>query len=182
MILILNPKDMILIALFASVTGLGAFIKIPIPVVPITLQIVFALMSGIVLGAKRVMLSQLLYIILGLIGLPVFTSGGGPQYILSPTFGYLIGMIFAAYIVGKLRENMEHITILKLFLISMVGIGVIYIFGLVHLYSIKNLYLGQATSVWSVLYYGFLVTIVGDILKAIIVAFVSKKLIYVVNR
>ncbi|MDU1854226.1 MAG: biotin transporter BioY, partial [Clostridium baratii] len=72
--------------------------------------------------------------------------------------------------------------ILKLFLISMVGIGVIYIFGLVHLYSIKNLYLGQATSVWSVLYYGFLVTIVGDILKAIIVAFVSKKLIYVVNR
>ena len=139
-------------------------------------------MSGIVLGAKRGMLSQLLYIILGLIGLPVFTSGGGPQYILSPTFGYLLGMIFAAYIVGKLRESMEHITTLKLFLISMVGIGVIYIFGLVHLYSIKNLYLGQATSVWSVLYYGFLVTIVGDILKAIIVALVSKKLIYVVNR
>lgn len=178
----LKPKDMILIALFAALTGIGAFIKIPIPVVPITLQIVFALMSGIVLGAKRGMLSQVLYIILGLIGLPVFTSGGGPQYILSPTFGYLVGMIFAAYIVGKLRENMEHITILKLFLISMVGIGVIYIFGLVHLYSIKNLYLGQATSVWSVLYYGFLVTIVGDILKAIIVAIVSKKLIYVVNR
>lgn len=178
----LRPKDMILIALFAALTGIGAFIKIPIPVVPITLQIVFTLMSGIVLGAKRGMLSQLLYIILGLIGLPVFTSGGGPQYILSPTFGYLLGMIFAAYIVGKLRESMEHITTLKLFLISMVGIGVIYIFGLVHLYSIKNLYLGQATSVWSVLYYGFLVTIVGDILKAIIVALVSKKLIYVVNR
>ena len=178
----LKPKDMILIALFTSLTGIGAFIKIPIPVVPIALQIVFALMSGIVLGAKRGMLSQLLYIILGLIGLPVFTSGGGPQYILSPTFGYLVGMIFAAYIVGKLRENIENITTLKLFLISMVGIGVIYIFGLVHLYSIKNLYLGQATSVWSVLYYGFLVTIVGDILKAIIVALVSKKLIYVVNR
>lgn len=178
----LKPKDMILIALFSALTGIGAFIKIPIPVVPITLQIVFALMSGIVLGAKRGMLSQLLYIILGLIGLPVFTSGGGPQYILSPTFGYLIGMIFAAYIVGKLRENMDHITILKLFLISMVGIGVIYIFGLVHLYSIKNLYLGHSTSVWSLVYYGFLVTIVGDTLKAIIVALVSKKLIYVVNR
>ena len=178
----LRPKDMILIALFSALTGIGAFIKIPIPVVPITLQIVFALMSGIVLGAKRGMLSQLLYIILGLIGLSVFTSGGGPQYILSPTFGYLLGMIFAAYIVGKLRESMEHITTLKLFLISMVGIGVIYIFGLVHLYSIKNLYLGQGTSIWSVLYYGFLVTIVGDILKAIIVALVSRKLIYVVNR
>lgn len=178
----LKPKDMILIALFAALTGIGAFIKIPLPMVPITLQIVFALMSGLVLGAKRGMLSQLLYIILGLIGLPVFTSGGGPQYILSPTFGYLIGMIFASYIVGKLRESIERITILKLFVISMVGIGVIYIFGLVHLYSIKNLYLGQDTSIWSVLYSGFLVTIVGDILKAIIVALVSKKLVYIVNR
>ena len=64
----------------------------------------------------------------------------------------------------------------------MVGVGVIYIFGLVHLYSIKNLYLGQATSVWDVLYSGFLLTIVGDIIKAIIVAFTSKKLIYIVNR
>lgn len=178
----LKPKDMILIALFAALTGIGAFIKIPLPMVPITLQIVFALMSGLVLGAKRGMLSQLLYIILGLIGLPVFTSGGGPQYILSPTFGYLIGMIFAAYIVGKLRESVENITTLNLFLIAMVGVGVIYIFGLVHLYSIKNLYLGQSTSVWDVLYSGFLVTIVGDIIKAIIVAFVSKKLIYVVDR
>ncbi|MGL4571003.1 MAG: biotin transporter BioY [Clostridium sp.] len=177
----LTPKDMILIALFAALTGVGAFIRIPLPVVPITLQIVFSLMSGVVLGAKRGMISQLLYIFIGLIGIPVFTSGGGPQYVLSPTFGYLIGMVFGAYVVGKLREKIKEVTILKLFLICMVGVFVIYIFGLLHLYIIKNFYLGQDTSMWNIIYSGFLVTITGDIVKAIIVALTSKKLIKIAN-
>ena len=58
------------------------------------------------LGAKRGGLSTLVYVLIGLVGLPIFTEGGGPQYILKPTFGYLLAFIITAYLVGYFREKM----------------------------------------------------------------------------
>ena len=93
------------ISLFASLTSIGAFIKIPLPVVPFTLQILFVFLAGCLLGSKKGMMSQLLYVGIGLIGIPVFASGGGPEYVLKPTFGYLIGFIVAAFVIGSIVEK-----------------------------------------------------------------------------
>ena len=83
---------------------MGAFIKIPFLIVPFTLQTFFVLLSGNLLGARYGALSQALYIMIGLIGLPIFALGGGPGYIVQPTFGYLIAYPLGAFISGILIQ------------------------------------------------------------------------------
>ncbi len=72
-------RIMTLSALFAVLTALGAFIRIPFPLVPITLQTFFVFLSGTLLGSRAGALAQVLYVGMGLIGLPVFTGGGVPR-------------------------------------------------------------------------------------------------------
>ncbi len=75
-----DTKNMILAALFSALTAVGAFISIPAAAAPITMQYFFTLMSGIILGKKWGALSQLIYLLVGLAGFPVFTQGGGLSY------------------------------------------------------------------------------------------------------
>ncbi|HCD71273.1 MAG TPA: BioY family transporter, partial [Thermovirga lienii] len=85
-----TPKTMVLAAMFAVLTTVGAYIRVPMPVVPFTLQTAFVLLAGVLLGSRIGALSQVLYIIIGLLGLPVFAGGaGGLQTVFRPTFGFL---------------------------------------------------------------------------------------------
>ncbi|WP_312461130.1 biotin transporter BioY, partial [Proteiniclasticum sp.] len=95
----LTTRELTLLPLFTVLTAVGAFIKIPIGAVPVSLQTVFVLLSALLLG-KKAAISQGVYVLLGLLGLPIFTGGGGIGYVLTPTFGYLMGFIAAAFIVG----------------------------------------------------------------------------------
>jgi biotin transport system substrate-specific component len=175
-------RNMTYIALFAALTAVGAFIRIPLPYVPITLQVFFCLLAGILLGAKLGMTSQIVYIVVGLSGIPIFTLGGGPAYVLQPTFGYLLGLIVCAFVVGKLTRRLKEPKIGTLFLINILGILIIYAIGLPYLYLIKNLYLNSQTSLWKVLYFGFLTTVPGDIIKCYLAALIGKRLIPIVRR
>jgi len=170
-------KSLILISIFGALTAIGAFIKIPIPFVPFTLQFLFSAFAGILLGSKLGAMSQLLYITIGLIGIPVFTEGGGLGYIFRPTFGYLIGFIFASYIIGKLTENMKKISFMKFLLATLSGLFVVYLIGVPYLYLIYNFYLGQAQTINWTVYYGFIICIGGDIVLTIIIATISYKVV-----
>ena len=77
---ITDIRSINLMALFAALTAIGAFIRIPLPYVPITLQTIFVLLAGVLLGKKRAALSQVIYLVIGLAGVPVFTEGGGRLY------------------------------------------------------------------------------------------------------
>lgn len=160
----MKTRNLILVSIFAALTAIGAFIRIPIPYVPFTLQYLFCALAGMVLGSKLGALSQLIYVFIGLIGLPVFTEGGGPGYILKPTFGYIIGFIVGAYVVGKITENIKILTVKKAFFSSLIGLIVVYIFGVIYLYGIYNLYLGQVTSIMWAIMYGAIACVGGDII------------------
>jgi len=93
------------VAAFIVLTALGAFVRIPLPFtpVPITLQTFFVLLSGAVLGKRLGVFSQSSYVLLGVLGLPVFTAAGsGLLYLFGPTGGYLFGFVVAAFITGRL--------------------------------------------------------------------------------
>lgn len=172
----ISTRDMAIIPIFSVLTAVGAFIKLPIGPVPLSMQTVFVLLSGIILGRKAVY-SQLIYVLLGLLGLPVFTSGGGIGYIFTPTFGYLAGFILASYVIGTLREKMKTITVLKLFLISFIGLILIYTVGAGYLYILKNLIMGDSPiSLAKAIKFGALVFIPGDTLWCIFAAFLGKRL------
>ena len=111
----MKTRQMILIALFAALTGIGAFIKIPTPLVPYTLQYLFCAYAGIFLGSKDGLYSQLLYITIGLVGFPIFASGGGPAYVLQPTFGYLMGFAAGAYVIGLLIKKLKNMSFVKVY-------------------------------------------------------------------
>ena len=92
----LDVQQLVLCATFTALIAIGAFIRIPVPLIPFTLQLFFVTMAGFLLGPKTGTVSAGLYLGLGLVGLPIFAEGGGPTYVLKPTFGYIIGFVLAA--------------------------------------------------------------------------------------
>ena len=154
------------ISLFASLTSIGAFIKIPLPVVPFTLQVLFVFLAGCLLGRKNGMMSQLLYVGIGLIGVPVFASGGGPEYILKPTFGYLIGFIVAAYVIGYIVETNKEPKLKQFIFANVIGLFIVYIFGIIYLYVSLNTWLDSPISIKGVLMMGLVYSIVQDLILA----------------
>ena len=87
-------------AIFVALMIAGAFIKIPFPFMPLTFQTVFAVLAGLLLGWKKGMIATATYAVMGLIGIPVFTSGGGIFYVTMPSFGYILGFIASAGVAG----------------------------------------------------------------------------------
>jgi biotin transport system substrate-specific component len=178
----ISARDISQIALFTALTAVGAFVKIPIPMVPITLQVFFVSLSGVLLGSKKGALSQLLYVLIGLAGFPIFTQGGGIAYVLKPTFGYLLGFIFGAYVTGLITEKMREKKIRNLFFAILSGVGIIYAFGVAYLYIINNLYLGKDFSIWLAFYYGFVLCIGGDLICSYFASVLCCKLLPVIKK
>jgi len=174
-------RDMALAALFASLTAAGAYIKIPLPYIPLTMQCFFCLFSGILLGSKLGLISQVIYVLTGLVGIPIFTNGGGPQYIFQPTFGYIIGFAVGAYVTGKVFETLKKVSIKNILVSSLSGLACIYLLGLPYMYLIYNLYLDKAKSFQWVFYWGFLTCIGGDLLSSIILALTARRIIPVLK-
>lgn len=178
----LKTKDLTMIAIFASLTAIGAFIKIPLPIVPFTLQYFFCALGAMILGSKKGALSQILYVVMGLIGIPVFTQGGGIQYIFNLTFGYLIGFILGAFLIGKIIENIKKITLGKVLATCILGLIIICLFGAIHMYIIYNFYLGQVIGIWKIINIGILAFLPGDLLLSIIISIVGVKVIPVLRK
>lgn len=176
----MKVKNLILVSLFAALTAIGAFIKIPMPISSFTLQFLFTALAGILLGARLGALSQAVYVILGLIGLPIFTQGGGFTYIFNPTFGFLIGLIFSAYVIGKLTEKKTGI--LNISLACLTGLLVLYLIGLPYMHIILTAYMAKTMTIWDSIKAGMLIFLPGDFLKIIIASIVSNKVLPILKK
>ncbi len=96
--------------LFAALTGIGAIIRIPLSPVPVTMQVFFMLLSGLLLGPFWGPLSQALYILMGLCGAPFFAAPpyAGPAVLLGPTGGYLWGFLVASWAAGMVSSGLSR--------------------------------------------------------------------------
>jgi len=178
----IKTRSMILVSLFTALTAIGAFIKIPVGAVPITLQFVFTALAAILLGPKLGALSQLIYVILGLIGIPIFTEGGGLGYIFKPSFGYLIGFILGAYIIGIMVSKYKSTKFLPMLMACIVGVLFIYAIGVPYLYLILKYVTGANISFYKALKIGFIVFIPGDIIKCVLTALIGSKVIPILKK
>ncbi|UPW81730.1 biotin transporter BioY [Lysinibacillus sp. Ag94] len=176
-----STLSLVMIAMFAALTAIGAFIKIPLPVVPFTLQIVFVFLAGSLLGSRNGLQSQLVYIGVGLVGLPVFTQGGGITYVLQPTFGFLIGFALAALVIGFMIERVDTPTKKHFIGANIVGLFIIYAVAVPYLYVSLNFWLHMKTSWSHIFIVGFLNSIVADFCLAIASAFLAERLYKVFN-
>ena len=171
-----RTKEMVLFGLFTALIAIGAFIKIPVPVCPFTLQLLFTTLAGLILGSWNGACSVGLYVLLGLAGVPVFTEGGGPSYIFQPTFGYLIGFIAGAWLTGWISERSGDFSFGKTLFANLAGLLVVYLFGMVYVYIINNFYLGTPIGIWPVVLYCFVLAVPGDICLCILAAMLASRL------
>lgn len=128
-------------ALFCTLICVGSFIRIPMPnLMPITLQTFFVLLTGLVLPIKASALATVTYMALGLIGLPVFSGGGGLGYVLMPNFGFVIGFVLASVIMSAVAEKFKKRAFWQYLTISLLGVSIIYIIGILYFAFITNVY------------------------------------------
>jgi len=167
----INIHQMTLVSLFAALTAVGAFISIPLYPVPITLQNLFTLLAGMTLGSVLGGSSQIIYVLLGIIGLPVFAGfKAGIGVLFGPTGGFLFGFIISSYIIGKIIELKKEKDIFYYFLAGGIGIIIIYISGITQLSLVTGIGIKKALIV------GVFPFLPGDILKIIAASFVASKL------
>ena len=158
-----QTRMLVLAALFAVVTATANFIKIPVGVVPITLLFFATALSGVLLGPKWGAVSQAVYVALGLVGLPIFTGGGGLGYVFQPSFGFLLGLIPAAWVIGMLSRGEPGPV--RVALAALAGLGTLYLVGLPYMWLILNVYLDKGMALPALLWSGMLIFLPGDFLK-----------------
>ena len=132
-----------LCALFTALIAIGAFIQIPLPNQDyFTLQFFFVIMSGMLLGPTLGATTVIIYLLIGLFGIPIFAAGGGKSYIFRPTFGFLVGFVFSAMISGFLSYRWEDRGRRYQIIAGVAGMVPTYAIGLVYKYIIINYYVG----------------------------------------
>ena len=174
-----KPSDIRMLAvsaLFTALIAVGAFIRIPVPLWPFTLQTLFTTLAGLLLGPRYGTLACVAYMVLGLIGLPIFTGGGGPQYVFQPTFGCIVGFAAGAWLAGMIVRR-AHVRGFRVFLLAAAAdMAAVYLIGMAWFWCVKAFYLNDPIGVWTLFVTCFVPTIGVDICKAVLAAGLAARL------
>jgi len=175
-----KAKNLALCGLFAALTAAGAFIKITIPLQPypmhITMQWFFVLRAGLLLEPRLASMSICTYLAVGLLGIPVFAAGGGPAYLIRPTFGFLLGFAMAAWVMAWLCQLLRPAGIRGMMLPAVCGLAVYYLSGMVYFYLISNYVILMPVGWKVILVNCCLATIIPDFLLCILAAGMAVRL------
>jgi len=166
----LTTKDILFIAMFAALTAAFSQIVIPVGVIPLNLATLSVFLCGGLLKAARGGASQLVYVLLGAAGLPVFAGfTGGFGRIVGPTGGFIIGYIVAAAVIGLFVQRLPR----KFWLFALAMLA-----GAVCYFTTGTLWymcLYKASFI-SALWLCVIPFIPGDIIKIILAAYLVKRL------
>jgi len=176
-------REVTLIAGFALLTAALAQVRIPLGFtpVPVTGQTLAVLLAGASLGAWRGASSQLLYWLMGMVGLPFYSNGtGGWSVATGPTMGYLVGFIVAAAVVGRLAEYRHDRHVLTSVAAMTMGSMIIYVCGATWL-SI-NLGIPLATGEQNAISLGVTPFLVGDVIKMCLAGLATASTWRFINR
>ena len=164
-------KNLIIVILGTLLLTLSAKIKIPFYPVPMTMQTFVVLLIGISFSYKIAVSIVGLYLIEGILGLPVFSNspekGIGLVYFTGPTMGYLIGFLFASYLAGYFNYNKSY---LLNFLKLLLSVSLIYLFGILWLGNL----IGWEKPVFEL---GAKPFLLAELFKVLILTFLAKKLL-----
>ena len=170
-----KTKTLIYCSLFTALIAVGAFIKIPVPVVPFTLQYLFTMLAGLLLGSRQGTISVVAYMLLGLAGLPIFSEGGGLGYVFKPSFGYIIGFCLGTYVTGRIAEHLKKKTVFRYLFANLAGLMVVYACGMIYYYIVCNYVINTPIGIWPLILYCFLLAVPGDIALSVLGAVIAKR-------
>lgn len=164
----MTTRSIAKISIITALTIVGAYIAIPIPNLPFTMQTFFAMLAAMLLTRHDAVLSQLIYIAMGLIGLPVFAGGGGGiMYIFMPTFGYVVFLPILAFIIGSFKEK-------NVYLGTFIPVIIMLIFGGVWMFMVTKLYI--SSNIWKLIFSYIILYIPVEMLKGFLSIVIWKRL------
>lgn len=172
----LQTRQIILAAISVALIAVGSFLRIPLPLVPITMQFLFVLLAAHLLRPLAAGGAVLAYLLLGLLGLPIFSGGGGIGYVVHPTFGYLIGFLFATTITAFLVGRLHKPTFWRLMLCNLAGYAALYFCGIGYYLFLNIVYFDTYVSLWPLLLGCWLVFLPGDLIAIVGSALISLRL------
>lgn len=157
------------------ISGTVLNIRLPGNLPNLSTQFFFSALTGVILGPRLGSVCVAVYLAMGLCGLPVFTQGGGIYYVLKPSFGYLVGYIFCALIMGIAASKFG--TKIK-FLIpaAFISLAVLYTIGTVYMYFVLNLYLKIDTSIIGAIKAGVVPFIITDSVWCVLIGVCGNRL------
>lgn len=157
-------RDLALVVAGAGFVGVSAQIAIPLPFtpVPLTMQTFAVLLAGAALGWQRAIPSMLLYLVAGAAGVPWFAEGSSGTA--APSFGYIVGFILAAAVVGRLARSGADRTPARTFALMALGSAMIYLVGVPWLAVALDVGIAEAVSL------GLTPFLAGDAIKALLAA------------
>ncbi len=175
-----KTRNIVFSSLLCALLCVSAFVSFVIPPFPVkfTFQVLIIYVTAGVLTPSYAFATVAVYSLLGLIGLPVFSAGGGLSYVMTPYFGYIIGFMAAAPLMSYIIRFKEDgkIVILRYVIAAVIGLVVIYALGVAYLYIIKNAYLGTAIDIATAIKMGCIIFIPLDAFKAVLAFGVIKLL------
>lgn len=167
-------RQAVLVLAGSAVIAVSARIQVPMWPVPMTMQTLAILLIALSFGARLATVTLGAYLLEGALGLPVFATGGGIAYLLSPTAGYLLGFLGAALVVGHLADRGWHRSRLGTLAAMALGSAVIYASGAGWL----AVHIGPAQAILL----GVLPFLAGDLCKAAIAALILPQVWALVSR
>jgi len=166
---------MVYASLFAALMAAGAYMAIPIGPVPIVLQNMFVFLSGLLLGSRWGLTSVAVYLLAGIVGLPVFAGGtGGIGRIFGPTGGFLIGYLPVVFLVGRMAERLPRRMVWDVAAMA-AGAMVLYACGVSWLAAVTGLPPAKALAL------GMVPFLPGDALKIAAAALIARAVRPVMN-
>ncbi len=169
-------KDMVLCALFAAICCVCSILTLPIGVVPISFATFGVMATTMILGEKRAIISVVLFVAMGVIGLPVFAGmQGGLSAITGPTGGYIYSYILMVPIVGLASKCLNKTVSSGMFTMlgCLAAMFVNYLVGTIHFVLVSDI---PNESFLTVIYTCVLPFIVGDIIKSILAIIIAPRL------
>ena len=167
----LDSKNIIKIGIALGLVIVSGFLKINIPFLPVTLLIAFIIFNALYFDKIVSRYSIILYVVLGLIGFPVFANGGGFAYVFKPSFGFIIGYIVCTLFISGFKDR------INLYLSVFIGLILLYIVGGIYMFIMLDYLLGMTLTLFvtNILYLGGL--FVKDIFLCLISILLYKRLV-----
>lgn len=166
-------KDICMMGIMLAILIICSKISFNIGPIPITLQTFAVIILSFILKLKKALIIFGVYIVMGLIGIPVFSGGGGYAYVLKPSFGFIIGFLLSSFVSGiKIKDDSLIFYIIK----GLLGLLIIDVVGIIYMIIIMNGYYHYGKSLVYILQIGLLPFILKDILSVFIAALVYLRI------
>lgn len=167
-------------SIFLALLIVSTYISIPLSDISLTLQVLVVLLLALILPFIDSEIIIIIYIVMGLIGIPVFSNfSGGISKIFTPSFGFIISFIFVPIIVKLLSGIKIKSETLKTLIISSLSLIFIYFIGILYLFVIRSVY---EVNIMSLIIVSFLPLFPFDIIKVVLVSFITRKLKPILER